>query len=118
MTTLARPQFWTALVLLCSSLSIGCDGPTSQGGAAGTGNPGTASTTPQPSVRKIATTTGMVTDIVRQVVGSHGTATGLIEAGVDPHLFKPTRGHVKQLYDADIVFYSGAEARRSHERDV
>ena len=49
----------------------------------------------------------MVTDIVKQVVGSHGTVTGLIEAGGDPHLFKPTRGDVKQLYDADIVFYSG-----------
>lgn len=109
MTNLTHSQLGTVLVLLCSSLLIGCGGTTSQGGAEGTANPKTATTTPQPSVRKIATTTGMVTDIVRQVVGSHGTATGLIEAGVDPHLFKPTRGHVKQLYDADIVFYSGLQ---------
>jgi manganese/zinc/iron transport system substrate-binding protein len=49
----------------------------------------------------------MVTDIVRQVVGKHAEVSGLIEAGVDPHLFKPTRGHIKQLSDADVVFYSG-----------
>ena len=103
----ARPRFWSTLALLSSSLLIGCDGGTTQSGAAGNGKSGTVATTPPPSVRKIATTTGMVNDIVRQVVGSHGTVMGLIEAGVDPHLFKPTRGHVKQLYDADIVFYSG-----------
>ena len=49
----------------------------------------------------------MVRDIVRHVVGNRGTVTGLIESGVDPHLFKPTRGDVKRLSDADIVFYSG-----------
>ena len=107
MNILARPRFWSAVALLSSSLLFGCDGGTSQGGAAGTGNAGTDASTPPPSVRKIATTTGMVNDIVRQVVGSHGTVSGLIESGVDPHLFKPTRGDVKQLYDADIVFYSG-----------
>jgi len=107
MNILARPRFWSTLALLSSSLLIGCNGGTTQGGAAGTGSAGTVATTPPPSVRKIATTTGMVNDIVRQVVGSHGAVSGLIEAGVDPHLFKPTRGHVKQLYDADIVFYSG-----------
>lgn len=68
---------------------------------------GTEPPPPQHSTWKIATTTGMVTDIVRHVVGSHGKVTGLMEAGVDPHLFKPTRGHVKLLNDSDVVFYSG-----------
>lgn len=49
----------------------------------------------------------MVTDIVKHVVGERGHVAGLIEAGIDPHLFKPTRSHVKQLSDADLVFYSG-----------
>lgn len=61
----------------------------------------------KPGTIRIVTTTGMVTDIVRQVVGKHAEVSGLIEAGVDPHLFKPTRGHIKQLSDADVVFYSG-----------
>ena len=107
MRTLTRSRFLTTFILLGSSLLIGCESSTSQGGAAGTSTSGTAATPPQPSVRKIVTTTGMVTDIVRRVVGSHGTVSGLIEAGGDPHLFKPTRGDVKQLYDADVVFYSG-----------
>ncbi|MEK6257246.1 MAG: zinc ABC transporter substrate-binding protein [Planctomycetota bacterium] len=107
MNNLARHQFLTTFLLLGSGLLIGCESGTSGGGVAGTSTAGTAASNPPAAVRKIATTTGMVTDIVRQVVGSHGTASGLIEAGVDPHLFKPTRGHVKQLYDADIVFYSG-----------
>ena len=107
MNILVRPRLWTTLGLLCSSLLIGCDEGTSQGGSPGTSSVGTVSATPLPPTRKIVTTTGMVTDIVKQVVGSHGTVSGLIEAGGDPHLFKPTRGDVKQLYDADIVFYSG-----------
>lgn len=55
----------------------------------------------------MVTTTGMVTDITRHVVGKRGDVFGLIEAGVDPHLFKPTRGHVKQLHVAEIIFHSG-----------
>ena len=107
MNILTRSRLLSTFILLGSSLLIGCDGGTSQGGAAGTGNAGTVSTTSPPSVRKIVTTTGMVTDIVKRVAGPHATVSGLIEAGGDPHLFKPTRGDVKQLYDADIVFYSG-----------
>ena len=38
---------------------------------------------------------------------SHGQVTSIMNSGVDPHLFKPSRGHIKQLHDADIVFYSG-----------
>ena len=98
MTNLARSWYLSTFILIASSLLIGCESGSSQGGAAGTGSPGTAASTPQSTVRKIVTTTGMVTDIVRQVVGSHATFSGLIEAGGDPHLFKPTRGDVKQLY--------------------
>lgn len=62
---------------------------------------------PSGSTTTIITTTGMVTDIVRQVAQSHATVTGLLETGVDPHLFTPKRSHIKLLGDADIVFYSG-----------
>lgn len=56
---------------------------------------------------RIVTTTAMVTDLVRHVAGKHATVSGLIGTGVDPHLFKATRHDIKQLYDAEIVFYSG-----------
>ena len=58
---------------------------------------------------RIVTTVGMVTDIVREVVGEHCEVIGLLSEGVDPHLYKPTREDVKQLDDAntDIIFYGG-----------
>jgi manganese/zinc/iron transport system substrate-binding protein len=56
---------------------------------------------------KVVTTCGMVTDIVTQVAGEKAQVTGLLGEGVDPHLYRPTRNDVKQLMDADVVFYSG-----------
>ena len=56
---------------------------------------------------RIAATTGMVADIVRQVAGDRGEVTSIIGEGVDPHLYVPTRSDVAALMEADIVFYSG-----------
>lgn len=56
---------------------------------------------------RIAATTGMVADIVRQVAGDRGEVTTIIGEGVDPHLYVPTRSDVAALMEADIVFYSG-----------
>lgn len=56
---------------------------------------------------KVTCTTGMVTDIVRQVVGEKATVVGVIGEGVDPHLYAATRGDVVKLLQADVVFYSG-----------
>lgn len=57
---------------------------------------------------RIVTTCGMVTDIVKVVVGSEQpTVVGLMGEGVDPHLYKPTSHDVRQLMQADIIFYSG-----------
>jgi manganese/zinc/iron transport system substrate-binding protein len=55
----------------------------------------------------IATTVGMVRDIVQHVAGDKATVTGVIGSGVDPHLYKPTRSDVAALLGADVVFYSG-----------
>ncbi len=55
----------------------------------------------------VAATVGMVADIVRQVAGDKAVVTGIIGEGVDPHLFKPTRGDVALLLGADVIFYSG-----------
>lgn len=56
---------------------------------------------------KVVTTVGMVTDIVARVAGDKAQVTGIIGSGVDPHLYKATRGDVVQLMQADVVFYSG-----------
>lgn len=62
---------------------------------------------PQAYPYEIVTTVGMVADIVRQVAGDRAKVTELIGSGVDPHLYKPTRGDVIALQRGDIVFYSG-----------
>lgn len=56
---------------------------------------------------KAVATVGMVADIVRAVAGDKAQVTGIIGEGVDPHLYKPTRGDVASLLAADVVFYSG-----------
>lgn len=56
---------------------------------------------------RIVTTTGMVTDIVREVAGPRAEVTALMGPGVDPHLYKPTRNDMRRLLDADLVIYSG-----------
>lgn len=55
----------------------------------------------------IVATTGMVADTVRSVAGDRAEVIGMIGAGIDPHLFKPTRSDIDRLMRADIVFYNG-----------
>lgn len=62
---------------------------------------------------QIVTTIGMVTDIVRQVAGDRAHVTGLMNEGVDPHLYQPTRDDVIELRDADVIFYTGLKLEAS-----
>ncbi len=68
---------------------------------------GGASPDDAPETLTIVTTTGMVGDTIRAVVGDRGRVTSLMGAGVDPHLYKPTRSDIAQLMNADAVFYNG-----------
>ncbi len=56
---------------------------------------------------RVITTVGMVTDIVRQVAGGRAEVVGLLNEGVDPHLYHPTRNDVQRLSNADVIFYGG-----------
>ncbi len=56
---------------------------------------------------RIAATTGMVADLVRNVGGEQVAVTQLIGAGVDPHLYKASTADVRMLSNADLIFYSG-----------
>ena len=56
---------------------------------------------------KIVCTVGMITDIVCNVAGEYAEVEGIIGEGIDPHLYKPTRGDVVKLSQADVVFYNG-----------
>jgi manganese/zinc/iron transport system substrate-binding protein len=55
----------------------------------------------------IVTTTGIVGDCVRAIVGDQAEVISLMGAGVDPHLYKASQGDISKLSSADIIVYSG-----------
>lgn len=59
------------------------------------------------SVRIAASTTTIVTDMVKEIGGERIQVIGLMGPGVDPHLYKPTASDVTTLQKADVIFYSG-----------
>jgi manganese/zinc/iron transport system substrate-binding protein len=58
---------------------------------------------------KVLTTTNFITDLVKQVGGERVEVTGLMGPGVDPHLYKASAGDVRQLQQAEIIFYGGLD---------
>lgn len=56
---------------------------------------------------RVVATTGMITDIVREVGGERVAVTGLMGPGVDPHLYKASEGNVILMAEADVIFYNG-----------
>lgn len=56
---------------------------------------------------RVVCTVGMVTDVVRTIAGDRAEVEGLMGAGVDPHLYKPTRSDIARLMRADVIFYNG-----------
>jgi manganese/zinc/iron transport system substrate-binding protein len=66
-----------------------------------------ADTGPRKYPYEVLTTVGMVNDIVRNVAGDKANVRAIMGAGVDPHLYKPTRDDVAAMTRADVVFYSG-----------
>ena len=55
----------------------------------------------------VVCTIGMITDLASTIAGDHAEVVGLVEAGIDPHLYQPTRSDIQRLVDADLVFYNG-----------
>lgn len=60
---------------------------------------------------RVVATIGMIADVAREVAGE-GVGEGvvieqLMGAGVDPHLYAPTRTDIQRLMDAEVVLYNG-----------
>jgi len=55
----------------------------------------------------IVTTTGIVGDCVKNIVGDQAEVISLMGAGVDPHLYKTSQGDIAKLVNADIIIYNG-----------
>ena len=82
---------------LCCLIVIGCESSSSPATATSAGK----------TKWKVACTTGMVADVVREVGGSHVEILQLMGEGVDPHLYKASPGDVRILETADAICYSG-----------
>ncbi|MBX3048965.1 MAG: zinc ABC transporter substrate-binding protein [Anaerolineales bacterium] len=55
----------------------------------------------------VVTTIGQIADAAAIVGGEHVHVTGLMGAGVDPHLYVASEGDVTILQEAEIIFYNG-----------
>jgi manganese/zinc/iron transport system substrate-binding protein len=55
----------------------------------------------------IVTTTGMIGDAVKNIVGDQADVISLMGPGVDPHLYKATQGDLERLQKADVIVYNG-----------
>ncbi len=64
----------------------------------------------------IVTTTAQVGDLVTNIADEHARVEYLMGAGTDPHLYRPTRGDIAKLMQADIVFFNGVhlEGKMEH----
>lgn len=91
---LARGLGYLPAVVFVVLLAVGCGSGSGEAGAV------------EGKIRA-ATTTNFVTDLVEEVGGEEVEVTGLMGAGVDPHLYQPSQGDIETLQEADAVFYSG-----------
>lgn len=55
----------------------------------------------------ILVTTGMLSDLVENIVGEHIDVNTLMNSGVDPHLYKASLNDLKGIISADILIYNG-----------
>jgi len=56
---------------------------------------------------KVVATTGMIGDAVINIAGDNVNLSTLMGPGVDPHLYKATKGDIDNLSAADIIIYNG-----------
>lgn len=95
-------QILKTMVLVCVAglFILGCgDGPAPSAAAGGV----ITHTGPL----RVTATIGMIADVAKQIAGEHAEVTGLMGPGVDPHLYKATRGDLDRLTGADLILYNG-----------
>lgn len=56
---------------------------------------------------RVVATTNIVADAVRSIAGDKVELSSLMGAGVDPHVYRATKGDIDRLNQADVVFYNG-----------
>ncbi|MEC9475540.1 MAG: zinc ABC transporter substrate-binding protein [Planctomycetota bacterium] len=56
---------------------------------------------------RILCTTGMLSDPLTDIIGTTAEIKTLMGPGVDPHLYKPSPGDVREISSSDLVLYHG-----------
>ena len=59
------------------------------------------------SLLKIVVTTSIIGDAIQNIVGDSAQVIKLMGAGIDPHSYKATPKDIRNLSQADIIFYNG-----------
>ncbi|MEM0981435.1 MAG: zinc ABC transporter substrate-binding protein [Cyanobacteria bacterium P01_H01_bin.58] len=80
--------------ILGAGILVGCDSPP-------VSNPGDVS-----QLNVVATST-MIADWVAEVGGAEIALDGILEPGVDPHIYEPVPEDSIALEEADLIFYNG-----------
>jgi len=57
--------------------------------------------------KTIVTTTGILADCIKEMVGNDVEVISLMGPGVDPHLYKAVQGDLSKLENADVIIYNG-----------
>ncbi len=72
-----------------------------------TSNQDRKSTKSESSVISVVTTTGMIGDLLENLLPEEVEIHRLMKAGVDPHYYKATQGDLVLMQQADLVVYNG-----------
>lgn len=67
----------------------------------------------QSSTLNVITTTTMLYDLTTVIGGENIVCTGLMGAGIDPHIYTASAGDVTKLNQADVVVYNGIHLEAS-----
>ncbi|MDO5096276.1 MAG: zinc ABC transporter substrate-binding protein [Peptostreptococcaceae bacterium] len=90
------------MTVLSVAILAGCANKTENTG----GNAGANPETDSGKLNIVATTT-MLADLAKELGGDKVEVTGLMGAGIDPHLYQASAGDVERMQKADVVVYNG-----------
>ncbi len=69
-----------------------------------------------PTRLRVACTTNIVKDLVRQIGGDHVEITAIMDGpAIDPHLYTPSPQDINSLTESDVVVYSGLHLEAQFE---
>lgn len=56
---------------------------------------------------RIVATIGMIAEPASAIAGACATVEAMMGPGIDPHLYQPSAGDVRRLFDADAILFAG-----------